>query len=83
LTYVPEDIETRGEAIYQDRIRRLVEPTEKGKFVVIDIDSGDYEIDERDADASARLLNRHPRAVTWAVRVGYPTAYHWTRFPAR
>ena len=73
------ELESRGEAIYRERIRHLVEPPETGKFVVIDIYSGDYEIDERDADASGRLLSRHPNALTWAVRVGYPTAYSWTR----
>ena len=78
----PRELEIRGEAIYRERIRHLVEPREKGKFVVIDVYSGDYEIDERDADASVRLLSRHPDAVTWAVRVGYPTAYSWTRLQA-
>ena len=76
---LPHELEIRGEAIYRERIRHLLEPREKGKFVVIDVYSGDYEIDERDADASVRLLSRHPDAVTWAVRVGYPTAYSWTR----
>ena len=78
----PHELEIRGEAIYRERIRHLVEPHEKGKFVVIDVYSGDYEIDERDADASVRLLSRHPDAMTWAVRVGYPTAYSWTRLQA-
>ncbi len=81
-TLIPADIESRGEAIYRERIRHLVEPHEKGKFVVIEIYSGDYEIGERDADATKRLLNRHPGGVTWAVRVGYPTAYRWTRLQA-
>ncbi len=71
------DIATRGDAIYKDHIRHLVEPHEKGKFVVIDVDSGDFEIDERDGDATRRLLDRNPGAMTWAVRVGYPAAYHW------
>ena len=75
----PHEVESRGEAIYRERIRHLVEPHEKGKFVVIDIWSGDNEIDERDADASVRLLSRHPDALTWAIRVGYPTPYTWTR----
>ena len=80
--HTPREMESRGEAIYKERIRHLVEPREKGKFVVIDVRSGDYEIAERDADASARLLERHPDAMTWAVRVGYPTAYNWTRLRA-
>ena len=75
---MPRELESRGEAIYRERIRHLVEPHETGKFVVIDIYSGDYEIDERDADASVRLLSRHPEAMTWAVRIGYPSAYIWS-----
>ena len=74
----PHELESRGEAIYLERIRHLVEPHEEGKFVVIDVYSGDYEIDERDAVASVRLLSRHPEAMTWAVRIGYPSAYTWS-----
>ena len=74
---VPADLASRGQAIYEERIRHLVDPQQKGKFVVIDVYSGDYEVHERDADASRKLLKRRPDAMTWAVRVGYPTAYVW------
>ena len=74
-----EEIESRGTAIYEREIRHLVESDETGKFVVIDVYSGDYEIDERDGSATGRLLKRRPGAMTWAVRLGYPTAYRWTR----
>lgn len=76
--YAAEEIESRGTAIYENNIRRLVEPDDTGKFVVIDVYSGDYEIDERDGAAAGRLLKRRPGAMTWAVRVGYPAAYRWT-----
>ena len=74
---IPGDLPARGTAIYEEKIRTLVEPREHGKFVVIDIYSGDYEVDHRDADATNRLFDRHPDAMTWAVRVGYPTTYVW------
>ncbi len=77
--YAAEEIESRGTAIYEHKIRHLVEPDETGKFVVIDVYSGDYEIDERDGAATGRLLERRPGAMTWAVRVGYSSAYRWTR----
>jgi 2,3-bisphosphoglycerate-independent phosphoglycerate mutase len=64
-----------GETIYQERIKHLVEPTEKGKFLVIDVESGDYEIDSNDATASRRLLERRPDAVIYGLRVGYRAAY--------
>ena len=74
---IPEDLPARGTALYEQKIRSLVEPKENSKFVVIDIFSGDYEIDERDATATSRLLARRPHAMTWAERVGHPTPYVW------
>ena len=76
---VSGDTSTRGEVIYQEQIQSRVDPEDKGKFVVIDITTGDYEIDVRDAVATRRLLKRNPQAITYAIRVGYPTAYRIRR----
>ena len=64
-----------GRAIYNKTIRDKVDPTEKGKVVVIDVNSGDWEIDADDATALFRLLERRPDAFTWAERVGYSAVY--------
>ena len=74
-TYNSKEIRARGEAIYREQIRSLVETTGKGKLVIIDIETGDYEIDIRDVTATLKLLERRPDAVTYAVRIGYRTAY--------
>ena len=68
-------IAIRGEAIYEEHIRRLIEDSQRGSFVVIDIETGDYEVDKEDVSATLRLLARHPGAVTYAVRIGYRAAY--------
>ena len=60
----------KGEAIYLERIRPLVEPTQTGKYVAIDIDGGDYEVDGDDPQAVMRLLTRRPEGVIFGVRVG-------------
>ncbi len=69
------NVELRGMALYNEKIRSRVEATEKGKFVVIDTQSGEYEIDSDDAAATARMRERRPGAITYAVRVGHPAAY--------
>ena len=74
-TYAPGEVEARAEAYYREIMPQLDEPPEMGKFVVIDVESGDYEIDARDADATYRLLQRRPDGYTYAFRVGFPTAY--------
>ena len=73
--YEPGEIAARGESIYQQQVLPQVGPVEKGTFVVIDVESGDYEVDPRDATATRRLLKRRPKAVTYGVRVGYRAAY--------
>ena len=77
--YTPEVVTARGEEIYQQQIRHKVEPQHKGKFLVLDIETGDYEIDAEDLEATMRLLAKHPKAITYGVRIGYPAAYGITR----
>ena len=72
----PDPIATSeiGEAIYNEKIRHIVEadPSQKGRVVVIDIYTGEYEIADTDEEAQRRLEKRCPDAFTWAERVGYP-----------
>ena len=42
--YTKEEIAARGQAIYEQRIRAKVEPEHIGKFLIIDIETGDYEL---------------------------------------
>jgi hypothetical protein len=65
-----EEFARRGDALYESKIRPLVEAGNKGKFVVIDIETGEYEVDEDELKASDRLLERVPNAQVWLVRVG-------------
>lgn len=64
-----------GEEIYRRDIRPKVYPQHKGKFCVIDIETGDFEVDEDDLAASKRLRARRPAGEKYGVRIGYTTAY--------
>jgi len=59
---------------YETAIRAQVEPDHVGKFVVIDVHSGDFEVDADKLIALDRLKERRPAAQTFVIRVGYPTA---------
>ena len=68
------DIAATGKAMYEE-IRSELEATQKGKVVVIDVKSGDYEIGDDDLDATLRMFERRPDALTWGERIGYPAMY--------
>jgi hypothetical protein len=64
-----------GGDIFDRHVRPALQPEDDGKFVAIDVGTGDYEIDEDDYAAVARLRSRKPAADIWLMRAGYPTTY--------
>ncbi len=68
------DIIQRGQALYEKTVRPIVEPARTGDFVVLDVESGDFEVNADKLVALNRLLDRRPLAVAYIVRAGRPTA---------
>lgn len=77
--YDKEEFARRGDALYE-QLAPTFAVSDQGKFVLIDIDSGDYEVDADEIAASDRLLIRRPNAQTWLARIG---ARHARRIVAR
>lgn len=73
--YSTSEFSQRGTQIYERDIRPRVEADNQGKFVAIDIESGEWEMDEDDYTAGERLAKRVPDAQTWMVCVGRRAAY--------
>jgi hypothetical protein len=72
-----EETARRGDEIYEHVVAPRVSPEDQGKFVVIDIETGDFEIDRDELTASDRLLGRNPGAQLWLRRVGFSYAYRF------
>ena len=73
--YSREEVAARGEAIYDQKIRPEVEIQNKGKYLVLDIETGEFEIDQDDLVATKRIMAKRPNAVLYGLRIGYPAAY--------
>jgi hypothetical protein len=75
--YSKEEFARRGDEMYERVVRPQLNDSDKGKFVALDIESGEYEIDTEDIHASRRLRMRMPNAQVWLVRVGFRSAYRF------
>ena len=65
----------QADKLYAEHIRDMVYRDENiGKMVIIDVDSGDYELDSSGVVAANKLYDRHPQAKLYGIRVGYRTA---------
>ncbi len=72
--YSPDEIERRGTEFCASRIRSLVETGNLGRFLCIDVASGDYVVADQRYDAAKPLLDKNPDAQIWCLRVGHIAA---------
>jgi hypothetical protein len=73
--YSPEEVAHLGNEIYRRDLRDKVMPQNKGQFLILDLLSGDYEIDVDDLTAEERLRARRPDGILFGLRIGYTSAY--------
>ena len=81
--YSMEEFSRRGGEIYEHMIRPKLHRRDKGKYVAIDIESGEYELSEDELTACDRLHERIPDSQTWLVRVGYRYTRHFGGYRRR
>ncbi len=70
------EIDRLGQELYDTRLRASLDtPENRGKQLVIDVETGAYEIGDDGLAASRRLLARHPGAALYGLRIGYNAVY--------
>lgn len=81
--YSKEEFARRGDAIYDRAIAPRLEAANRGKFVSIDIETGEFEIDADELAATRRLRARIPDAQVWFRRIGSKFARRFGPRPRR
>jgi hypothetical protein len=71
--YTKEEVVRRGKELYELKIRPQVEEGNIGKILVLDIETGDYAIDEDHLTADRLVRERHPDGVFYGMRIGFPS----------
>jgi len=70
--YSTEGVIQRGKTLYEQHLRPQVEAGNSGKVLVINVETGDYEMDADHLAASDRAAARYPGAPLYAMRIGSP-----------
>ena len=68
--YSKDEFAQRGDAIYASNVSPQLNAEDEGKFVAIDIETGEYEIGNDELKTGRELRTRLPAAQIWMVRVG-------------
>lgn len=68
------ELARRGQEYYDQYLRANLEPEHNGEYLFLDVETGDYEMDQDELAAMERARAKHPGSVFYILRVGYPTA---------
>ncbi len=73
---IAEEVARRADEIYDRDLQARLEPDHKGEFLVLDVDTGEYELDADVLVAFQRAEARRPggAGVRFVIKVGFPTA---------
>ncbi|NET59887.1 MAG: hypothetical protein F6K47_28185 [Symploca sp. SIO2E6] len=70
-----EEVAKLAYRIYEGGIRQKVETEENiGKMIIINVETGDYEVDETGLKATKNLQAKCPYARLFGIRIGYNVA---------
>lgn len=69
--YSKEEFARRGRALYDQRIRKQVDPAENGRIVAIEIETGEFAVADDVPSACKSLIAKNPDAQIWTVRAGH------------
>ena len=67
--YSKEEFARRGDALIDSKVRPNLTAADAEKFVAIDIETGEYELDKNEMKAVDRLRKRVPAPQIWLVHV--------------
>lgn len=77
--YSKKEFARRGDALYASKVCPHLDPEDDGKFVALDIDTGEFEIHASEITAGDRLRKRLHEAQIWMVRVGSRSLHRFGR----
>jgi len=77
--YSSDEIAERGQALYDHDIRDKLDASVRGKFLALDIETGEYEIDADELSALKRGRAKHPDAALYLLRIGHSAAHRLGR----
>src|ERR1700710_2185486 len=74
VEYAPGEVVERGEKLYEQSIRQQVEAGNVGKYLVINVETGQWELNEDHSEAILRARAKYPSAGLFGMKIGYPAA---------
>ena len=75
VNFTPQQIAKKGEEIYAEKYRSKFEKKYLGKFVAIDVETGEAFLGDDPAEALTAAQKPNPTSSTHLIKIGSPGVY--------
>jgi hypothetical protein len=66
----------RAQRVYEERLRERLESSDRGRFVCIEPESGDFFLGNTIDEAVNQAIDAYPDRLTHTLRIGHKAALH-------
>ena len=73
VRFTNTEIAARAKALYAEKIQAALRPEDSGKYLVIDVETGDYFVDADEIAVMKRAAETHAPDALYGMRVGFST----------
>ncbi len=74
--YTAQEVARRGKVLYERRICPEAEHEHEGRFLVVDVESGEYALADDELAAFDLAREKTLEGVLYLIRIGRPAAHH-------
>lgn len=75
VNFTPQQIADKGEEIYKNKHKAMLEKKHLGEFVAIDIETEEAHLGNDPAEALTKARDANPHSTTHLIKVGSPGVY--------
>lgn len=69
-TLTPQEVEKKGQEIYEQKLKDKLEKGSFGKYVAIDVDTEEYFIGESLEEALNKAKEKYPNKIFHSIKIG-------------
>ena len=70
-----QEFAKEGKRIYRQKYAKKLEPTERGRIIAIEIESGDSFIGDSTVEAILKAKEKYPNRIFYLMRIGYDAVH--------
>jgi hypothetical protein len=73
IAMTPAEICSQGRSLYETQLRLALETQHRGKYLVLDVETGDYKVASEYVSTLVEMQKKHEGRLQYVVRIGDST----------